>query len=190
MNTKTMISYFESELTPLQNKEIQEGIKNGLSKKQVMTYASKEYNFLQMEQLRLALEHQLDKTKMKYLYDSSLSYLTMKEIREKLENNEILDIKVSRKNVIHSFLIVSILLMFTLFVPVYSKPRLMLKEDSITLKQGESFNPMSYIQLYTGKGKLIIPSVVDTKKKGNQIVIYRLITDEKTIDKILLIHVV
>lgn len=190
MNTKTMISYFESELTPLQNYEIQEGIKNGLSKKQVMTYASKEYNFLQMEQLRLALEHRLNRTEMKYLYDSSLSYITMKEIREKLENNERIDIKISHKNVIHSFLIVSILLMITLFLPVYSKPRLLLKEDSITLKQGDTFNPMSYIQLYTGKGKLIVPSSINTNEKGNQIAIYRLITVEKTIDKILLIHVI
>lgn len=190
MNIKTIISYFENELTPLQNIEIQEGIKNGLSKKQVMTYASKEYNFLQMEQLRLALEHQLDKTKMKCLYDSSLPFQTMKEIREKLEKNEIINEKIIHKNVIHSFLFVSVLLMITLFVPVYSKPRLLLKEDSITLKQGETFNPMSYIQLYTGKGKLIIPSAVETNEKGNQIVVYRLITDEKTIDKMLLIHVV
>lgn len=190
MNKKTIFSYFTNELSPLQKEQLLFAKQDSINDKYIGILSSGEYNFKQMEQIRLALKHKIDSSKMKYLLDSSLSHETMEDIRMKLENNEVLDISISHKRVIHTFIVVSVLLMIALFVPVYSKPRLLLKEDSITLQQDESFDAMKYIQIYTGKGRLIIPSVVDTNKKGNQVVVYRLITDEKTIEKILLIHVV
>lgn len=187
MNTKLLLATFESELTYLQQKEIEEGKRNGLNDKQISLYSGREYNFLQMKEIRLALEHGIEVKGVRKMLDSSLSFERMREIRIQLENKEKV---IVHRNVMPVFIAVIVLLFITLFVPVYSKPYLSLKKDCIELKQGDTFEAMSYIDKFRGKGKLIVPSNVDTSKKGNQIVVYKLITDEKEIEKVLLIKII
>lgn len=187
MNTKSLLATFESELTYLQQKEIEEGKKKGLSDKQISLYSGREYNFLQMKEIRLALEHGIEMRDVRKMLDSSLSFEKMREIRLQLENKEKV---IVHRNVMPVFIVVIVLLFVTLFVPVYSKPYLSLKKDCIELKQGDTFEAMAYIDKFRGKGKLIVPSNVDTNKKGNQIVVYKLITDEKEIEKTLLIKII
>lgn len=189
MYRKRLFSYFNDELTFLQNQEVELARKDGLSEKQIQLFASGEYNFLQMQEIRQILCENPEKKSYKYFLNSDLNYIQIREIGDKVKNHEKLHVSFLSKKIVGAFLLITIMLFVMLFVPIYTKPSLYLKQDIVKLSQGESFYPMKYIYTYSGKGKLILPNVVDTNKKGNQIVVYRLITKEKKIEKILLIKI-
>ncbi len=184
---KTILACFENELTFLQTKEVELGFKHGLKKEDVKIYASREYNHLQMRELRLCLEYGIEKKKMKRILHSDVSYLKMKEMRLKLEKGE--KIAIDLRRYVPLCMIGVCLCLFVTMFPV-NEASLELKTDSITLQCGEIFEPMSYIKSFSSKkGQLILPSSIDTSKQGNHVVIYRLKTTSKDIEKVLYVKV-
>ena len=186
---KSILACFESELTYLQKKEVELGLRNGLKKEDVRLYASREYNYLQMKEIRLCLEHGVDKKRLKRILHSDLTVAQMYQYRMKLERNEMIPIDMKRYILISLF-IISMFLFFTLFPIGEESPTLELKEESITLQCGDTFDPMSYIQSFSSKqGQLILPSSIDTSKQGNHVLVYRLKTKNQEIEKILYVKV-
>ena len=101
---KSILAYFESELTYLQKKEVELGLRNGLKKEDVRLYASREYNYLQMKEIRLCLEHGVDKKRLKRILHSDLTVAQMYQYRMKLERNEMIPIDMKRYILISLFI--------------------------------------------------------------------------------------
>lgn len=185
---KTILACFTSELTFLQKKEIELGLKNGLEKKQVRIYASSEYNFLQMREMRMALENGIDYRVVSRLMHADVSSEKMEVIRKRLEAGE----KIT-KDYVHALLpFVSISLFVCLFLTLYQdeKPYLTLKEDTVTLECGSVFDPMAYIDSFSSyHGQLILPTVFDTEKPGKHVAVYKLETKRETVEKLLYVIV-
>lgn len=183
---KTLYACFDPELTYLQTQEIEEGKKAGLTDQQIQAFSFSAYNYLQMKELRLALQSGMDKKRIKCMFRPALSHETMHWMRMQLENGEKVDDVIFKKHLIAFFLSLILLLSFTLFMPSYEAPYLELKEDSIHLQIGEAFHPMEYIEGYSrGKGQLILPEMIDTQKEGDYVLVYKLMSKDTLIEKVL-----
>ena len=185
---KMIMACFESELTFLQKKEIELGIKHGLKEKEIKLYGAREYNYLQMREIRLGFEHGIEYKQIKKYMNPEISFERMVQIRMQLEAGE--KVKIDYQRYIPLFVFVCFLLLFTLFPIETQKPYLELKSDTITLECGESFDPMAYVKSYSSmKGELILPSTIDTNVKGNYVVVYRFRTVKEEIEKLLYVKV-
>lgn len=187
---KTLYAYFDNDLTYLQNKEIEEARKAGLSDQEIQTFSFSAYNHLQMKELRLALQSGMDIKKMRCMFRPGLSHEMMHWMRLQLEKGEKVEDIILKKHLVMIFVILLVLLALTLYMPVYEEPYLELKEDSITLEVGDPFHPMAYIEGYSrGKGQLILPETIDTEKEGNYVLVYKLMSKDTLIEKVLHITV-
>lgn len=186
MIAKMIFSYFDNELTYLQLREIDEAKKAGLTEEDICILSQGGYNHLQMHEIRLALQKGIDQKKMRCMFHPSLSYETMHYIRLQLEKGEDVDDIIFKKQLIAFFLFLLLLLGLTLFMPAHEEPFLELKSDSVILEVGEAFHPMEYIDSYSrGKGQLILPETIDTQKEGNYVLVYKLMSEDTLIEKVL-----
>ncbi len=185
---KMIMACFESELTFLQKKEIDIGVKHGLKEKEIKLYACREYNHLQMREIRLCFEHGIEYKKIKKHMNAETSFERMYQIRMQLEAGE--KVKINYQRYVPLYVFVCFLLLLTLFPMETQKPYLELKSNTVTLKSGESFDPMSYVKSFSSlKGELILPSSIDTSQKGNYVVVYRFRTVKEEIEKLLYVKV-
>lgn len=185
---KMIMACFESELTFLQKKEIELGIKHGLKEKEIKLYASREYNYLQMREIRLCFEQGIEYKQIKKYMNAEIQFERMHQMRMQIEAGE--KVKMDYQRYSPLFVFVCLLLLFTLFPMETQKPYLELKSDTVTLECGESFDPMAYVKSYSSmKGELILPSTIDTNQKGNYVVVYRFRTIKEEIEKLLYITV-
>lgn len=190
MIRKKIFASFTTELTFLQKQEIEKGIRAGLKEAEIRHFASSEFNHLQMQEIRLAFENGLDVKKIKRMCHSSLSYKWMKWMRLEMEKGKKVEDLYLKKQIVMLLIVCLSALFVNLFVPVEQDPYLTLTHSSVQLVVGDPFQPMDYIESYSKtKGTLILPDNVDTSKEGDQIAVYRLMSKDTLIEKILYISV-
>ena len=180
----------KNQMTLLQNEQIELGTKNGLSEKQIRLYAKKKYNFLQMQELRQGLEAGLTRKQMRILLHGSLSHQEMNALRTAMEKGEI----PYRP---YPWILTECVLAAVLaglgagsMRMVQDRPYLYLEKEQIRLKQGEAFDPSAYIRSVSNRrGKLILPVDLDTSSPGHKAAVYRLVSREGEIIRILYVDV-
>lgn len=183
---KTLYACFDNELTYLQAHEIAEAKKAGLTDQQIQSFSFPAYNHLQMKEIRLALQNGTDTKKMRCMLRPGLSYEAMHWMRLRLEKGEKVDDIILKKNLVVVFVVLIVLLSLVLYMPPYEAPYLELKQDSVILETGAPFHPMEYIEGYSrGKGQLILPESIDTQKEGEYVLVYKLMSDDTLIEKVL-----
>lgn len=187
MRWKTIYACFDSELTFLQNQEIEIGRRSGLSEKNIQKYACREYNFLQMEQIRLAFQQGLDWKYVKYICNPTLRIEQMKLYRK----NPLLALIDRKKKWIVRICIGCICFCISIYCFYrYEEPYLKLKHETVNMKVGDTFSPMEYIDSYSNQyGELILPQPIDTSKSGNYVLLYTLLVGNTQIEKVLYVNV-
>jgi hypothetical protein len=177
-------------LNHFQMAEVREGLKT-LTTDQVDIYANSKYDHMQMQEIRLALEHGLTEKEMSVFLDPSIDYKAMNHARIKIEGANVIDKQAEAKlhgkqlkNLFLFFLIIFVIGTAAVggyfgkkYFDLFNQPmEINFKNDSITLKYGEAFNPINYIDSYTKDDgiELILPNSIDTKQIGEVKVIYTL----------------
>ena len=77
--------------TNAQQREIDEGYKNGLTTDQVSFYSNPQYDNLQMKQIRLALQDGYDEKQMQSFLNPEVPWESMQHFRESLSNSNMID---------------------------------------------------------------------------------------------------
>lgn len=177
-------------LTLLQNEQIELGRKHGLQEKQIRLYAKPSYNFLQMQELRTAMENGITGRNLRFLLKPSLSHQEMSRIRRCLEQGQQPLIPYPYGKILTAAAAVLMGLGIVALEAVHDRPYLLLNRESVTLKQGDVFDASSYIERDDNRaGKLILPVDVDTSEPGRKAAVYRYVTDEGEIVRILYVDV-
>lgn len=179
---KMLYACFDTELTFLQKQQVLLGKKNGLSNTQIQMYASREFNYLQMEQIRLAFQQGVSEKVIHKMCHAHLSIDTLHALR----TNEKQTIHNTRKYVIwFALLFVSIVWMIPKEQPYFS-----LTQEEVTIHVGDPFDPMQYIDTYSyTKGRIEIPQMISTDTSGHYICVYRFISQNVKIEKVLHVYV-
>lgn len=192
-------------LNAFQMMEVKEGLKT-LTTDQVDVYANPEYDHMQMQEIRLALEHGLTEKEMSVFLDPGIDYQAMNHARIKIQNANVIDKQAvtklrskQLKNVFVFLLIITILFIVSAggyfgkkYYDLFNQPmEIKLKSNQITLKYGEAFNPISYLDDYTKADgiELILPEGINTNQIGEVKVIYTLKNQLKSVSKELLITI-
>lgn len=199
--------YREKGFNPFQLREIEEGLKNGLTTSQVELYAKDVYDNMQMQEIRLGLEHGLTERQMSVFLNPSIGYEEMRYSRIQVEDlnviNENANADLLKKKVSIGARVVIVLALLVVvgiggyvgrnyIQSAFQDIDLELTDSEITLNYGETFKPMNYVKAYTKEDgvELILPSSVDTNEVGTQTVIYKLNNLVKSVSKELKINVV
>lgn len=197
----------EMKFTNAQQREIDEGYKNGLTTDQVSFYSNPQYDNLQMKQIRLALQDGYDEKQMQSFLNPEVPWESMQHFRESLSNSNMIDeqaeTKVRARKLKNMFSGVLILvLVFVLAVGIYVANRVYsilnqelqidLKQDEVTLQYGAAFNPMLYVESYTQEEnvELILPDEIDTSMICDVDVVYLLKNQLKSITETMKVHIV
>ena len=176
----------------LQQEQIDLGRNHGLTKKQINVYAKKKYNFLQMQEIRFALENGCSSKDIRILCDASLSHEEMEKIRKQIEEGKTFQtLPTHFYQLIGGAFLIFLLCAFSLtYHQVRQRPYLTLNTESITLRKGEPFEAMDYIQSYSNKeGILSLPTNIETTTIGKQIATYKLITGHDELLRTLIVIV-
>ncbi len=197
----------EKGFNPFQIREIEEGLKNGLTTSQVELYAKDVYDNMQMQEIRLGLEHGLTEQQMSVFLNPSIGYEEMRYSRIQVEDlnviNENANAELLKKKVSIGARIILTLALLTVvcvggyvgrnyIAAAFQEIDLELTDSKITLNYGETFKPMNYVKTYTKEDgvDLTLPQTIDTNEIGTQTVIYKLNNLVKSVSKELVITIV
>ena len=72
---------------------------------------------------------------------------------------------------------------------VKDRPVLQLKEETVTLRKGDPFEAMQYVQTAEGRGTLHLPERIDTSRPGRKAAVYRLEYGHRQVMRTLLVNV-
>lgn len=189
---KELYAGFHQEYSLLQKSEIKKGMDDGLTIQEVEKYASPAYNFMQMKEIRTAIEEKIPEKEYAVMCDPAISAEEMKEMRIRLAHGQI----VRRHGTVWRMAVGSVCVLglvgylgYAMFAPK-QMPELTLSSQEITLSVGEQFEPMYYIQNYNGEdGQLILPEFVSTGTAGRKAAVYRLLTKDTELVRILYVNV-
>ncbi len=199
--------YREKGFNPFQLREIEEGLKNGLTTSQVELYAKDVYDNMQMQEIRLGLEHGLTEKQMSVFLNPAIGYEEMRYSRIQVEDlnviNENANADLLKKKVsIGARIVIVLALLLVVGVGGYVGRNyiqsafqdidLELTDSEITLNYGETFKPMNYVKSYTKEDgvELTLPESIKTDEVGTQTVIYKLNNLVKSVSKELVINII
>ncbi len=168
--------------TFLQYKEISLGRAHGLSEEEIKLYAKPSLNYLQMQIIREDLERGTDHEKVRYIAKPWLSIEEMLDLQQELTQKTVAEMPL----LLHRSSIIFMVL--CLLVPLCSgiyllyrhiQPAdpliLQLREDAVTVIEGDIFEPSLYIAESAGRGaKLQMPERFTAEEPGTRLLVYRL----------------
>ena len=173
---RKICAIFTQDLTYLQEKELEEALYHGLSDRQIAFLSRQGWNHEKMHEARLCLQDGIPIKQIKKLMRLETDEIRTK--RKQIERGEIVELKSFRWETL-SMCMVSIgviCLLLSGFIQSRNKPYLHLKTDSVLLKKGETFDPMSYVESYSSSHRrLYLPEAVNTSKEGSYMVVYKLV---------------
>ncbi len=178
------------ELSYLQQKEIEQGIRNGLRDEQISVFAGKRLNYLQMRLLRTAMEEGLDAETAALLADSRMPLSDMEEALNLIKEGH-MPPALHRKRelpVLYSAaaavpLLCSAILFHLLQpeAPLY----LDLYSDEIRLTSGAVFEPERYVHSFTESADLTLPESFTAGQPGTRVVCYEVKDENRTVQKLM-----
>jgi len=187
---KRLLALFNPELTYLQRKEFEEGMANGLDEEQLAFLSRHGMNHEKMHEIRLCMEEGIPMKQIRKLIQSEAEEIKRK--RKQILRGEIVDLKSFHWGTLSVYMMAFgvICLLISGFIQGRNRPYLRLKTDTVELKKGESFDPMSYIDSYSSAdSRLYLPESLNTSKEGSYIVVYKLVSGKHEIIESMRVHV-
>ncbi|MBQ6450674.1 MAG: hypothetical protein IJJ29_01975 [Solobacterium sp.] len=168
--------------TFLQFKEISLGRAHGLSEEEIKLYAKPSLNYLQMQIIREDLERGTDHEKVRYIAKPWLSIEEMLDLQQELTQKTVAEMPllIRRRSLIFMILCLLVPLcsgIYLLYRHIQPADPLILKlrEDAVTVSEGDIFEPSLYISDTSGRGaKLQMPERFTAEEPGTRLLVYRL----------------
>ena len=187
-------------------REIEKGLRNGLTEEQVDRYAKTEFDNLQMREIREGLEEGLDDKLIDSYAIKESDALSMNHYRvnmahvtgvTELNRQEILKKKLKNTAIAFYILLGVVAAAISGYflkdtIHDYLQPLdLQLVSEEITVPYGSSFSPMDYVGSYTQEDnvELILPDPISTEDLADKEVMYKLKNGHKVISKTMIVHV-
>ena len=168
--------------TFLQFKEISLGRAHGLSEEEIKLYAKPSLNYLQMQIIREDLERGTDHEKVRFIAKPWLSIEEMLDLQQELTQKTVAEMPllIRRRSLIFMILCLLVPLcsgIYLLYRHIHPADPLILKlrEDAVTVSEGDIFEPSLYISDTSGRGaKLQMPERFTAEEPGTRLLVYRL----------------
>ena len=192
-------------LNVMQIREVEQGLKHGLTTDQCDIFAKTEYDNLQMKEIRLGLEDGLSEEQMAVFLNPAIDSEAMNHARIKIESGNVIDetkkAELSGKKIKNTFIVGLILLIVAIitFIVIWcwkditawlSPLQLELTDDSVSIEYGQPFNAADYIKSYTSENTTLSLPELDTSTLGVKKVIYTISNEKRSISKEMTVIVV
>lgn len=174
----------EEAFSLLQEQEIEQGRKDGLSDSEISLYARKDFNYRRMSEFRMALRDQLPMDLILSAAHSSLADDEIHDLFEEYREKQTAVLPVKKKKIRFPWIFLGIVFASVLAVALLyanvihhrSTAAIVLKNESVRIPCGQEFDPSKYVTI-TGlsDGEYVeMPEKFTPEKPQKEVVVYQL----------------